>query len=533
VAARAAGTTLAGAQPKRTAPSAAARKAPSRAQRNIDWIEKHCIVPEGALVGQPFRLREWQRDELRKIYDNPHGTRTAIISFGRKNGKTALVAALLLLHLCGPEAKVNSQLYSTAMAKEQAAVLYNLAAKMIRLSTTLSDFVRCLDSTKVLLCEQLGTMYRALSADAATAHGMSPIFAVHDELGQAPGLRHTLYDVVESGMSAHEQPLSIIISTQAPTDAALLSVLIDDALEGTDPHTVVSLYTAPEDDDPFDEETIRKANPAFGDFQNPDEIRKQAEKAKRMPSQEASYRNLILNQRVETVAPFVSREVWKQNAAPQGPRKVVYGGLDLAERGDLTALVLVGDTDPGKVGIWPTFWLPSEGIEERARNDRVPYDLWAKQGHLALTPGRAVSYAWVAEQIAELFQRFDVRRIAFDRYNMKHLRPYLVRAGLSEALIDDRFAPFGQGFYSMSPALRELETLLLESRGQHNGHPVLQMCAANAIVKMNEAGDRKLDKKRAKGRIDGMVALAMAVAAWSEAGADKPVYPVDPEDFVE
>jgi phage terminase large subunit-like protein len=238
----------------------------TRAARNIAWIEQYCRVPEGALVGKPVKLRDWQRGELRKIYDNPAGTRTAILSFGRKNGKTALSACLLLLHLCGPEARPNSQLYSAAQSREQAALLFSLAAKIVRLSGELSEVVVIRDTAKQLFCPDLGTLYRALSAEASTAFGLSPVFAVHDELGQVKGPTSELYDAIETATGAQENPLSIVISTQAPTDADLLSVLIDDALAGGDPRTTVSLYTADIDADPFSEATIRQANPAFGDF---------------------------------------------------------------------------------------------------------------------------------------------------------------------------------------------------------------------------------------------------------------------------
>jgi phage terminase large subunit-like protein len=276
-------------------------------------------------------LREWQRDLLRKIYDNPHGTRRAIITFGRKNGKTALAAMLLLLHLVGPEARPNSQLYSAAQSRDQAALLFNLAAKMVRFSPTISKFVIPRDAVKELACPQLGTLYRALSAEATTAWGLSPVFVVHDELGQVKGPTSALYEATETATGAQQDPLSIIISTQAPTEADLLSVLIDDALEGHDPHTVAVVYAADTDLDPFSEEAIRQANPAFGDFQNAQETLAMAHDAKRMPSRENAYRNLVLNQRVEAFNPIVSRAIWAVMIAQVG-------------------------------GIWhvkPTFWLPS------------------------------------------------------------------------------------------------------------------------------------------------------------------------------
>lgn len=475
-----------------------------------------CRVPEGRDVGAPVSLRDWQKDDLRRIYDNPAGTRRAILSFGRKNGKSAISAMILLLHLVGPEARPNSQLFSAAQSREQAAILFSLAAKMVRMSPDLSAYVVVRDSGKQLFCPELGTLYRALSADASTAYGLSPVLIVHDELGQVKGPRSELYEALETATGAQESPLSIVISTQAPTDADLLSLLIEDGLSGADPRVVVSLYSAPDDLDPFSDEAIRAANPAFGDFQNAAETRAMAQDAKRMPSREAEYRNLILNQRVEMNAPFVSRAVWQACSGPVADFDglPIYGGLDLSEVSDLTALVLTAPVE----GVWhvrPTFWLPGQGLAEKARSDRVPYDLWAREGWLQTTPGPTVDYAYVADHLAALCADHDVRKIAFDRWNWRHLRPWLAKVGFTEAQLEGDgalFEPMGQGFQSMSPALRDLESALLNGRIAHGGHPVLEMCARNATVQADPAGNRKLSKVKSHGRIDGMQALAMAMS---------------------
>jgi phage terminase large subunit-like protein len=484
----------------------------SRGQDNIDWIEFHCRIPEGKDVGKPVRLREWQKDEIRKIYDNPAGTRRAIVSFGRKNAKTTLAAFLLLLHLCGDEARANSQLNSAAQSKDQAAILFKLAAKVVRLSPTLNPVIVIRDTIKELFCPELGTLYKALSAEASTAYGLSPAFIVHDELGQVKGPRSELYDALETAVGAHDAPLSVIISTQAPSDGDLLSILIDDALAGNDPRVVLSLYTASLDDDPFKEKTIRQANPAMGDFLNAAEVMAMAEDARRMPSREPEFRNLILNQRVEMNAPFISRTVWQGcngEISKDWGRAEVYSGLDLASTSDLTAHVPIAWIEDA----WetkPTFWLPGEGLREKSRSDRVPYDTWHKDGFLLTTPGRAVEYEWVARELYEFDQTHNWKKCAFDRWAMKHLRPWLLKAGFTEERLEELFVEFGQGFVSMSPALRDTEAVLLEGKVRHGGHPVLTMCAANAVVTSDPAGNRKLNKQKSATRIDGMVALAMA-----------------------
>jgi phage terminase large subunit-like protein len=475
-------------------------------QRVVDWIETHCRIPEGKFVGKPVRLCAFQRDVIRDIYDTP--TRRGIISFGRKNAKTTLAAFLLLAHLCGPMARSNSHLYSAAQSREQASILFGLAAKIVRMSPDLSAYVTIRDTAKELVCPELGSIYRALSAEASTAYGLSPVFTVHDELGQVKGPRSELYEALETASAAHDAPLSLIISTQAPTDADLLSLLIDDARSGADPLQKVWLYTAPIDADPFSDEAIRAANPAFDEFMNVDEVRQQAADAKRLPSRENSYRNLILNQRVEARNPFIARAIWLENGGEpeELEGQTVYGGLDLSSVSDLTALVLV--TTDGDVH--PTFWLPAEGLEEKSRTDRVPYDIWKAQGHLQTTPGRAIEYEYIAEYLRGLFDRCNVTALAFDRYNMRFLKPWLEKVGFTEEELE-RFQEFGQGFVSMSPALRELESKLLSKKLRHGNHPVLTMCAANAVTVNDPAGNRKFTKSKATGRIDGMVALAMAV----------------------
>lgn len=488
----------------------------TRAERNIAWAERHIRIPEGKFVGQPLVMAEFMKDDFRAIYDNPVGTRRAIISRGRKNAKTTESAMILLLHLVGPEARQNAQLFSAARSRDQAAILFALAAKMIRMSPDLSAVVTIRDSGKQLFCPELGTLYRALSADASTAFGLSPAVVIHDELGQVKGPRDPLYEALETAVAAQESPLSIVISTQAPTDADLLSLLIEDAKTGADPRTVLRFQTAPDGMDPFSEEAIRAANPAFDVFMNRQEVLAMAADARRMPSRQAEYSNLVLNQRVEASAPFVSRAVWQSCGGEPADFDglPVYGGLDLSEVSDLTALVLAAPAD----GLWnirPTFWVPGANLADKARNDRVPYDLWAQQGWLETTPGPTVDYAYVADHLAGLFDRYDVRKIAFDRWNWRHMKPWLAKSGFTEDQLEgDRavFEPMGQGFQSMSPALRDLESALLNGKIAHGNHPVLEMCAKNATVQADPAGNRKLSKIKSHGRIDGMQALAMAMS---------------------
>ena len=179
------------------------------------------------------------------------------------------------------------------------------------------------------------------------------------------------------------------------------------------------------------------------------------------------------------------------------------------------------------MGVQPTFWLPSEGLAEKAMADRVPYDLWHAQGHLQLTPGKTVSYEFVAHYLRQMFRRYNVQKLAFDRWNFRHLLPWLLRAGFSEQLVKDRFIEFGQGVASMSPALRDLEQVLLEGNLAHGGHPVLSMCVSHTVIVLDDAGNRKPSKRKSTAKIDGLVALTMAIGV-----APLQVKPIDVEALI-
>lgn len=491
----------------------------TRAERNMLFVETHARVPEGPKVGQPLRLALFQEAFFYSVYDNPHGTRKAILSMARKNSKTATIAAIVLVHVVGPEARQNSRINSGARSRKQASEVYNYAAKMIRLSPTLSSpsVCRTVHSAKRIVGVPMNVEYEALSAEGKTVHGGSPIVAIVDEAGQIKGPHDDFYEGLTTGQGAYDDPLLIVISTQAPTDNDLFSVLIDDAVLAQEPNTVCHLYAAPEDCELDDEAAWQAANPAMGLFRSKEDIAEKAGDALRMPSSENSFRWLFLNQRIDASAPFVSKSVWQAcggEVVPSFDGLPVFAGLDLSSVADLTAFVAMAPID----GLWhvhPTFWLPEQGLREKAKADRVPYDLWQRQGYLATTPGASIDYHFVAAFLRSFCERYDVRKIAFDRWGWRHLKPLLANAGFTEDQLEGDlaiFEPFGQGMQSMSPALLTLESRLLKGEIAHGEHPVLETCAKNAVVKADPAGNRKLDKAKSRGRIDGMVALAMATA---------------------
>jgi len=483
----------------------------SRAARIIEFIERYCVTPEGAHVGRPLVLADFQKQFIRDVYDNPAGTRRAVLSIARKNGKSGLIAGLLLAHLIGPEARQNSQIVSGAMSRDQAALVFALACKMIQQSPKLAPLVRIIPSGKRLIGLPMNVEFRALAADGKTAHGLSPVLAILDEIGQVRGPQSDFVDAITTSQGAHESPLLIAISTQAPSDADLLSQWIDDAQRSNDPRIICKLYAAPEGAELMDESAWRAANPALGIFRSEDDLREQMMQAQRMPSMENSARNLLLNQRVSTESPFISPDVWKACGSEVRLHHFdgsVFAGLDLSGRTDLTALVLVSQDDDGVWQVQPHFWTPEQGLHDRARRDRAPYDVWVRQGFMRTTPGATVDYGHVAADMLEILDGLDIHAIAFDRWRIGELRRELDKLGAELPLIEH-----GQGFRDMAPALDALEAELLNGRIAHGGHPVLTMCAANATTVRDPAGNRKLDKSHSTGRIDGMQALAMAMGA--------------------
>ena len=492
----------------------------TRGERVIAFVEWACVVPEGDFVGQPVRLEDFQKLFILAIYDNPAVTDTAILSIARKNAKTGTIAFILLAHLVGPEAVQNSRIVSGAMSREQAAEVYNLASKCVALSPELRDIVKPVPSSKKLIGLPMNVEYQAISAEGKTAHGKSPIVAILDEVGQVRGPQSDFIDAITTAQGAYKEPLLIYISTQAATDADLLSILIDDAKTNKPPKTVCHVYAAEQGAEVMDEAAWRAANPALGKFRSMEDMRKQAEKAARMPSFENTFRNLNLNQRVSTFAPFVSANVWKDNGGLPDDMEGfdLYGGLDLSARTDLTAFVLVGVRD-GVTHVWPFFWTPEGGLKDRCDRDRQPYDVWVRQGFLRTSPGNTVAYDFVCRDIAEIIGHNSLRKVCFDRWRIDIFKRDAEREGVNLPLHE-----FGQGYKDMGPAVDRMEELLLNGSIRHGMHPVLTMCAANAVVTKDPAGSRKLDKQKATGRIDGMVALAMALGAQQSEADDSAAF---------
>lgn len=456
----------------------------------------------------------------------------------RKNGKTAIIAAIALAHLIGPEAIPNGEIYSAANDREQAGQVFKFIRQLVEADEELVHILDIVPSTKTVVCKQNGSFYRALSADAGTKHGLNPSVWIYDELAQSRN--QELYEVMNTSQGARKEPLGIVISTQSPDPEHPLSKLIDDGLVHNDARILVHLYCADDEAEIMDEAAWRAANPALGDFRSIEDLRSLAVQASRMKSMEASFRNLYLNQRVDQTSPLIPRSEWKAcetgDTLELGER--VFLALDLSGVHDLTALVgTSAQPNDDRIGAW--HWKPADYLYDHAKRDRAPYDVWARadEGWLETPPGRAIDYGFVAKRIAEIREDYEIAGLAYDRWRIEQLLVEFNRIGL-DAYIEGkdkpfdgaiRLVPWGQGFRDMAPAVEALEASVVHRRFKHNGNPVLGFCFANAIVTTDASGNRKLDKSKTRFRIDGAVATAMALGLKARDLAENPP---DIDDFV-
>lgn len=503
-----------------------------RSERIIAFIEK-LRVPSGIGQGEPLVLEEWQKELIRETYDKTDTNgrrliRRALWTMARKNGKSALAAALVLVHLVGPEAKMNNEVYSCASDRDQAANIYKMAAQMVELDDDLRVMCKCLDTTKRIVCYETGSFYRSMAADARRLHGFNPGFVIYDELAQAKN--RDLYDVMTTSFGAQPEGLLLVISTQSSDPEHIMSELVDDAIaqergELDDPTFYGKVFALPDKADWRDESLWHTANPALGTFKSLEHMRSLAAKAKRSPAAEAAFRSLELNQRVDSVEGLVTSADWKLCQAEISfeslKGKPLFCGLDLSGRQDLTCFAMVWDLGEGRAALKTMFWTPRDELEDRQKRDGAKYVEWDKRGHLRALEGRVVDYGQVVPMIAALIEGHDLRAIAYDRWNVKAFRTEMERAG-----VDGDAWPmheFGQGWKDMSPAVEKLETMVVQHLLQHDGNPVMAYCMGNVRVIKDAAGNRKFDKRRRNRRIDGAVAAAMALSALDV--ADRPEKP--------
>ena len=490
-----------------------------KAQRVVRFIEalRHT---KGEFHGQPFHLLPWQEKIIRDVFgtvreDDPTMRQytTAYIEIPKKNGKSELGAAIALNMLINDD-EWKAEVYSCASDRQQAAIVFDVAVDMVRQSPALMKRVKIIPSTRRMIYQPTGSIYQVLSSEVATKHGLNVSACIFDELHTQP--TRALYDVMTQGSGdARKQPLWFLLTT-AGTDRNSICWEVHqkalDILEGRkiDPRFYPVLFGLPDDADWTSEENWYRANPSLDHTITIDKVRDAFHKAQETPADENQFRQLRLNQWVKQSVRWMPMDKWDECGGVVDPYalegRACYAGLDLSSTSDLTALVLVfpptSEDEPYRA--LPFFWLPEETLSLRVRRDHVPYDQWAKRGFIQTTEGNVVHYGFIERFICELGERYDIREIAHDRWNATMM---------VQTLEDDGFimVPFGQGFKDMSPPTKELMRIVLEHKLCHGGHPVLRWNMDNAFVRTDPAGNLKLDKEKSTEKVDGAVALVMAL----------------------
>jgi phage terminase large subunit-like protein len=470
---------------------------------------------KGPFARQTFNLRPWQRSILRRLFrKRPDGVRqyrTCLLMLPRKNGKSELAAAVALYGLLA-DGETGAEVYSAAADKDQAGLVFGVAAQMIRNDPALDAECYIVDSQKRIVHKRSGSFYRAISAEAYSKHGFNASMVIYDELHAAPS--RELYDVLSTSMGARKQPLLLAISTAGYDRHSILWELYQHAKNvqehpALDPTFLSVLYEAPSDAEWTSPRVWKKANPALGDFRSLEEMQIACARAKEIPAQENNFRRLYLNQWTEQSSRWIQMAAWDACQAPidraalRGRR--CYVGMDLSSTTDLTALVAVFPDEDGGFDVLAQCFVPADRIRERSRRDKVPYDQWARDGWLPAIPGPAIDYEVVRQALRAWCAEFDVQMVAFDPWNATDL---VSRLEKQDGIV---CVPMRQGFASLSAPTKSLEKAILARQLRHDGHPVLRWCVSNVAVDSDPAGNLKPSKVASTERIDAVVALVMAV----------------------
>lgn len=496
-----------------------ARYDKEKADTAVEFINSLCHV-HGEWAGKPFNLMKWQEKIVRDIFGtvNSNGYRqykTAFIFTPKKNAKSELAAAVALYLLCA-DGEYGAEVFGCAADKNQASIIFKTMSAMVRLKPALAKRIKVNEATKRLVYPMMNSYYQVLSADVPSKHGINASGIIFDELLAQPN--RDLWDVMTKGAGdARRQPLTFCLTTAGTDKRSICYEVYQKAKEILDGRRQDNtfypvIFGAEEKDDWEDEAIWKKANPSLGTTITLDKLRQAYESAKGNPVEEKLFRQLRLNIWSEDTARWLPIEVWNTLAENYDEHdlrgKVCYGGLDLSATTDITAFVLVfppdEDNPDDKFRVLPYFWIPEAGLERRIRRDKVRYDSWEEKGYIMTTDGSVVDYNTVENFIKDCGRRFEIRQIAMDMWNGTATAQRLEKAGF-------QMIEFRQGFRSMTYPTKELMRLILDKKIAHNGNETLDWMLENMVVKTDEAGNVKPDKAKSTERIDGAVALIMAL----------------------
>ena len=490
----------------------------TKGQHACDFIENFCRQSKGRWAGQPLKLLDWQRDFLMRLYgwrraDGRRRFKKFYIEVAKKNGKTTLLSALHLYELIagddGPEC------YNNACDRDQASMLFDESARMVRSSPDLSKRLEVIDSRKTIVFPQRNGRMRANSSESGSKDGLNPSFTTFDELHRQPN--RDLWDVFEYAGVARLESLLGAITTAGDEEEGIWFELREYAEKvnaGTieDSTFLGIVYRADPADDLDDPATWRKANPSLGVMIDEEDFRRELTEAKEVPVKLNNFKRLRLNIVARAAAKFFSMEKWKACAAPRVLTLAdfrdgeTFLGLDLADRNDLAAMAIL--TRKGhRFRLRVRFWCPSGNLLALERQTRMPYRLWAEKGFLTATEGEVIDYGFIRREIKEAASELKVVKLLAD--------PYAATKLLIE-LRDEDGLPVGeirQGFLSLSEPTKEFRALMDGGFIEHDDNPVMNWCVSNAIGTEDETKNVKLSKKKSRQKIDGAAAAINALAA--------------------
>lgn len=495
----------------------------------LRFAADYLVFPEGPAIGKPLVLDKFQQAFVLSVFDAPEHCYKGILSVARRNGKNLVMSVIVLAFVIGPHAKRNTLVRSAAMTRDQAGLLYRLMELTLRMSPNCAGLYRTVESSKRIVGLRRNVEYRALSRDARSGHGQAIYVLVVDECGQIDAPFDTFLEMLFSSQGTYTDARSFLISTQAPGDAAFLSLELDAAAREAPSGVVAHLYTAPTEE-LEDQDNWHAANPGLrGGYRSTADIARQAAEAARIPSKQPGFLNLFLNRRVAREGVWLAPEIWKNCADPPDPRVAeqygVHVGLDLSRRNDLCAAVFAaGPPDGSAVHLWTTAFTPMDGLRERSQRDRAPYEQWVHDGYLVAVPGRIVEYDYVADYLRNYMAERDwvPHTVEYDQWHIEVFRVAAQRNGFAPGATWNGVA---QTYRNFSPRLDSFESALLTDKVRHGGHPVLNMGAATAVVSLDTSNNKKLDKGRPGARIDAVVAAVMA--AYPLVATDTPEFDVE------
>ncbi len=484
-----------------------------KANQAVDFISE-LKNTAGRFSRKKFNLQTFQDQFLRELFGNVNEEgeriyREVYFQLPRKNGKTELAAAIILYCLLQDD-EFGAEIYSAATSRDQAGKVFQAATAMVMMEPSLAKRLTVIESQKRIVRYETNSFYRAISAEAGTAHGFNAHVIIYDELHEARS--RELYDVLKTSMGARTQPLFISITTAGWDRHSVCYQQYEYAKRVRAGHVedktfLPVIYEAEVDDDWQDPAVWAKANPALDKFRSLADMESLAKRALEIPSLENNFRRLFLNQWVQQEVRWMPMKDWDDCDTPLD-RSVLaghhcYAGLDLSSTTDISALSLVFDIE-GTFHVLPVFFIPEEGMREREHRDRVPYSQWVRDGYVIPTPGNVIDYAYIRREIQQLNRVFPIQEIAYDRWGATQLAVQLEGEGFT-------MVQFGQGYASMSAPTKELLTLVLGRKLVHGNNPVLRFMADCCVSVSDEAGNVKLTKKGSTHRIDGIIATIMGL----------------------